>query len=107
MTEFTFAISGVAMSTIEGSEIYSNPQNYDGGSQSAQDAYNALHSAKSRRVGKGRSHQVTVSREGAEALHEFCETVGQSYLYGEPDDRTEGRALLVVARRIEALLNAK
>lgn len=104
MSDLTFAISGTAMSTIEGSEIYASPERYDGGSQSARDAYAALHSATSRRAGKGRSYQVSVTRQGAQALYEFCVDVGQSYLYGDPDARAEGRALLVVARRIEALL---
>ena len=106
MADLVFAISGTAMSTIEGSEIYASPERYDGGSKAARDAYDALHSATVRRAGKGRSFQVTVTREGAQALREFCVDVGQSYLYGEPDDRAEGRALLVVARRIDALLDS-
>lgn len=106
-TQFTFAVSGMAMSVIDGSEIYSNPVNYDGGSQGAKDAMDGLRSAEVRRVGKGRSYRVTTTREGAETIEDYCRTVGESFLGGTDDDpetRADGRALIIVADRIRALL---
>ncbi len=102
----SFAVSGTAMSGIEGSEIYHDPKKYDDDSQGARDAYAALRGAKARRVGKGVSYTVTTTEAGAETIKEFCLDVGSGFVSGGTDaeTRAEGRALLAVADRIQNLL---
>lgn len=104
---FTFAVSGKAFSTIEGSELYWSPERYDGNSQGAQDAYTGLRESETRRIGKGLSYRVTTTRAGAETIEDYCRTVGETFAYEtEPETRADSRALLVVADRIAAMLKA-
>lgn len=109
MSEVTFRISGKAMVVIEGSEIYYSPEKYDGGTQGAQDAFTALRSATVRRAGRGRSYIVTTTIAGADTIADYCETVGSTFVGfdGDPEAKADGRALLAVAERIKALLDAE
>lgn len=97
----TFPVSGKAMSTIEGSEIYYDPVKYDGGSDGARAAYAALHHAPGRRSGRGWTYTVTTTIEGAVCIEHYCRVVGETFAFEtETDLRAEGRALLTVADRI-------
>lgn len=103
---FTFNISGKAMLSMEGSELSNSPENYDGGSVGACDAYAALNSAQGRRAGKGRSYRVTTTREGADCILDYCLMVGETFAGGDdPETRADGRALLKVAAQITMLLD--
>lgn len=100
-----FRVSGVSMSTIEGSELYSSPQRYDGGTQGAKDIHMALHTARRSRRGKGWSYFLTTTREGAQTLENYCRTVGETFAgETEPETRAEGRALLATADQITKAL---
>lgn len=101
MDAITFAVSGVAMASIQGSELWSDPAKYEAGSDDAREAHRALHAASARKVGKGLSFPVTTTLVGARVIEDFCLTVGQSLvLYSGVEYRPEGRALLLLARRI-------
>lgn len=104
-TTIEFRISGKAMSTIEGSEIFYSPEKYDGGSQGARDAFHALRNMKHQRRGKGISYLVSTTPEGADAILDYCETVGSTFVGGgvDPEAAADGRALLEVADRIRKL----
>lgn len=105
MSTVTFPISGKAFGVIEGSEIYYNPVKYDGGSQGARDAYEALQHPLGRPRGKGWTYLVTTTPEGAATIEHYCRTVGETFaMETEAETRADGRALLVVADRIAALL---
>lgn len=107
MTELvTFRISGKAMSVIEGSELSCDPVKYDGGSNGAHTAYQALSSCSWQRRGKGLSYTVTVHPDGAEVIRDYCQTVGETFTGGgcDPEAAADGRALLKVAEAIEAVL---
>jgi hypothetical protein len=102
-----FRMSGTAFSTVQGSELYSNAVNYDGGSQGAQDAGDALRHATAVRAGRGVSYTVITTRAGAEVIREYCLVVGSTFVEdggAEPETRAEGRALLKVAARIDKAL---
>jgi hypothetical protein len=101
----TIRISGKAMSTIEGSELNYDPVKYDGGSQGARDAHAALAAARGRRQGKGWTYELDVTPAGADILEDYCRTVGVTFAdETEAETRADGRALLVVADRINAQL---
>lgn len=94
------------MSVISGSEIYYDAVKYDGGSNGACDALAAFRDAKIRRSGKGFSTIVTTSRDGAETILDYCETVGVTFAgETEPETRADARALLAVAERIRRELS--
>lgn len=103
-TDVTFRVSGQAWSVISGSELSMDPVKYDGGSRGARDAFAALTDARSVRAGRGFSLIVTASRDGADVIRRYCETVGSTWI-GEPDPETraDARALLKVAARIAEL----
>jgi hypothetical protein len=105
--DVTFAVSGSAMSSMEGSELVQRPHLYNG-EDSGIRAGKALQQATRRRAGKGWSYQVTCDREAAEEIRIFCEDVGSAFAgqagYGEDETRAEGRALLKVADRIARVL---
>lgn len=98
-------VSGQAFSTIQGSEMYYSPENYDGGSAGAIAAHAALNTARARRVGKGYSYTVDVDEAGARTIREYCLTVGSTFAdETEAETRAEGRALLRVVARIDMAL---
>jgi hypothetical protein len=102
---FQFQVSGQAMSMMEGSELMLDPVKYDGGTIGAHHAYSALIHAPGRRCGKGWTYTVDVTRLGAEVIEDYCRTVGDGLTGdGDPENHSDGRALLVVADRIKALL---
>ena len=107
-SQVRFNISDVAWSVISGSEIVISAESYDGGSQGAHDALTALTTMPVRRAGKGRTHICTATREGAATIEDYCRTVGESFSFvgsgDDPETARDGRALLVVADRIAALL---
>lgn len=105
----TVRISGVAMSTIEGSSLYQEPEVYvletDPDRPAALRCGSALQSAYARRAGKGWTHTVELDPDAARILEGYCRTVGETFAgEAEPDIRADGRALLVVADRIVKLL---
>lgn len=105
MAPVTFPISETAFPIIQGSEIYSRPEKYDGGSQAAKDACAALQAAHRRRVGKGYSYAVSATRAGAEIIEDYCRTVGETFAFEtEPETRSDGRALLKAAEKIAGML---
>jgi hypothetical protein len=95
------------MLVIQGSELSIDPVKYDGGSQGARDAFNAVTSARVRTNGRGRLYTVTTTRAGAEIILDYCDTVGSTFLGAEPDERADGRALLRVAATIRHALKDK
>lgn len=101
-TEITVRVSGTAMSTVEGSEIYYDPVKYDGGSPGAVAAHAALRGeCTSRKAGKGTSYALTATLPGAATLHAYFAQQGETYLTeSEADIRAEGRACLRVAEGI-------
>lgn len=104
-------ISGVAMSTIEGSSLYQEPENYaartDPDYPDALRAGAALQSADRRRAGRGWSYVAELDPDAARVVEGYCRTVGETFANdSEPDTRAEGRALLVVADRIARMLEA-
>jgi hypothetical protein len=97
---FTIRISGKAMSTIEGSAIYSDPAQYDGGSKGAQDIALALNTARGRRSGRGWTYEVDCTRDAAGVLADYCWTVGTGFEgESDPETRADGRALMAVHER--------
>jgi hypothetical protein len=98
-----FNVSGQSMTIMEGSEITINPVHYDGGSQGARDAFEALKHPDRKRVGRGITYVVETTRAGAETIKDYCETVGESFIGGadDPEVRADGRALLRTAKIIE------
>lgn len=104
---FTFPISGKAWSVMEGSEISTDAQKYDNGSKGAVDAVAALRSMTGRKIGRGVSYVCTTTREGAETIADYCDTVGGSFTGSDVDDadvKNDGRALLKVSEAIKAAL---
>lgn len=104
-------ISGVAMSTIEGSSLHQEPDKYvlqsDPDYPAALRAGSALQSAYGRRAGKGWTYTVELDADAARILEDYCRTVGETFAgESEADIRAEGRALLVVADRIVRQLEA-
>lgn len=102
-------ISGAAMSTIEGSSLYQEPEVYtsihDEDHDDAVRCGLALQTATARRAGKGWTHVVELDHAAARVLRGYCDTVGETFAgESEPDIRAEGRALLVVRDRIDGLL---
>jgi hypothetical protein len=105
----TFRISGVAWGVLEGSELSSNAQAYDPGSQDAIEALAAIQGALRYRVGRGHSYAVAATVGGASCLADYFHTMADVYLGGgvDPDARKEGRACAAVARTIDAALTAR
>lgn len=106
---FTVRISGVAMSTIQGSELYCNAVRYAGADSpdlpAVEEAVAGLQAAERRRAGKGWSYVADLSPAAAAVVEHYCRTVGETFAEeSEPETRAEGRALLVVADRIVKLL---
>ncbi len=100
-----FGISGKAMVTIQGSEIFYDPVKYDGGTPGARDIYTALRGAVHRRNGRGFVYTVTTTRAGAETLQAYCWTVGTTFLMEtDPETRADGRALVKVHDTIKRVL---
>ncbi len=107
----TVRISGVAMSTIQGSSLYQQPETYaspaDADYDDALRCGVALQHVAARRSGKGWTHTVELDHGAARILEGYCRTVGETFASeSEPDIRAEGRALLVVADRIARQLEA-
>jgi hypothetical protein len=105
----TYRISGTAMATIEGSELYQRPHLYtseaDPSYAASLRAGKALQQAESRRFGRGRSYLVTSDRAAADVIADYFETVGASFAgQMDLDTRAEGRALLSAAARIREAL---
>lgn len=100
-------ISGTAMSTIEGSDLYQRPERYtattDPDHADAVRCGNALQHVYARRAGSGWTHTVELDHGAARILEDYCRTVGETFA-SEPETRADGRALLVVADRIAAQL---
>lgn len=104
----TIRIGGAAMSTMQGSEITSDPVAYDGGSKGARDAYEALTHATGRRAGRGWTYTTETSADGAAVIADYCRTVGETFAAeSELETKAEGRALLIVAERIEEQLRER
>lgn len=95
-----FNVSGVARSTISGSELMQRPHLYDGSPEAVR-AGEALNTAAARKMGSGYTYLVTCDVAAAAVIRDYCETVGQTFV-GELDAETkrDGRALLAVAERI-------
>lgn len=103
MMEYTFKVAGQAMAALKQSDLgkYHSP--------GAHDAQEALRTATSYTAGHGRTYIVTTTRAGAECLLEYCQRVGVELanVYGHPETRSEGRALLNAAYRIERALEGR
>lgn len=111
-TTLSVRISGAAMSTIEGSELYYDAVKYAGASSpdlpAAEEAVAGLRASERRRAGKGWSYVAELSPAAAAVVEHYCRTVGETFAEeSEPDIRAEGRALLVVADRIVKLLEPR
>lgn len=97
----TFAVSGVAMSTISGSDLYQRWQ-YDGDMPAASArAGEALATAPSRKSGRGETYTVTCDIAAAYVVWSYCDSVGSTFrMETDADTRKDGAALLAVAERI-------
>jgi hypothetical protein len=104
-TIVTIRVSGKAMSTITGSDLYQRPETYtsptDPDHAAAVRAGIALNAAHGRPAGKGWTYVVELDVAAAEIVRDYCTTVGETFASeSEPETRADGRALLVVAERI-------
>lgn len=57
-----------------------------------------------RRVGRGLQYRYPFTPELAEQIASHMESVGEGFMYGDPETRAEGRALLRDAARVRRLL---
>lgn len=100
-----FAVSGQTMGIIEGSSLYSSPEDYDADEQGALEACEALHTANRIKRFSGHSYVVTTTRAGAEVILDYCETVADTWASeSELELRIDARALRMTAIRIRTAL---
>ena len=99
----TFRISGTAMGIIDGSELSSDPQKYDGGTQGAIDALAALEGAIKRVKGRGHSYVLVSTFEGALTIADYLATMAQAYGSSSSKEiRTDALACRTAATHIRS-----
>lgn len=109
LPEFTFLLSGKAMTTIQQAhDLYDTPQTYrdetDDDFGAARRASAALQAAPRRQRGKGYQYAVTCDAEAAAVIADYCQSLGDRYATQTgPDD---GAALLTAADRIRDAIRA-
>lgn len=111
LPEFTFALSGKAMTVIQRGSLYQTPQRFrsetDEQYGAARRASAALQSAPRRQRGKGFQYAVTCDAEAAAVIAAYCQGVGEELAAdANADLRLEGVALVTAADRIRDAVRA-